>query len=84
MHLSVHVFLSGYIKHSYLKRPIPIKTHHHANTPQHYIERQSGEIEIQPEAFSGGERPSVDIAKINCFKPKKTKNVAPMELSVSL
>ena len=42
-------------------------------TPPHYIELPSGEIDILPEAFIGGERPSVDIAWINCYKPKKTK-----------
>lgn len=42
-------------------------------TPPHYIEKPSGEIDIQPEAFLGGERPSVDVARINCFKPEKTK-----------
>ena len=42
-------------------------------TPPHYIEEPSGEIDIQPEAFLGGERLSVDIARINCFKPEKTK-----------
>ena len=42
-------------------------------TPRHYIVKASGEIKIESAAFLGGERPSVDRAKLKCFKPEKTK-----------
>jgi hypothetical protein len=44
-------------------------------TPPHYTRDPStGDIDIHSEAFLGGKRPSVDIASINCYKPKKTKS----------
>lgn len=42
-------------------------------TPPHYSVKMSGEIKIGSAAFLGGERPSVDRAKLKCFKPEKTK-----------
>lgn len=42
-------------------------------TPPHYTIKASGEIKIESAAFLGGERPSVDRAKLKCFKPEKTK-----------
>ena len=40
--------------------------------PPHYIVKASGEIKLQSAAFLGGERPSVDRAKLRS-KPKDTK-----------
>ncbi len=41
-------------------------------TPPHYIVKASGEILIQSTAFLGGERPSVDRAKLRS-KPEDSK-----------
>ena len=52
-------------------------------TPPHYIEKASGEIKIESTAFLGGERPSVDRAKLRS-KPEDTKkNVTDGIISVT-
>lgn len=52
-------------------------------TPPHYIVKASGEIKIESAAFLGGERPSVDRAKLKC-KPEDTKkNVTDGIISVT-
>ena len=43
-------------------------------TPDHYIVKASGEIKIESAAFLGGNRPSVDRAKLKHFKPEDTKD----------
>lgn len=51
-------------------------------TPPHYTVKTSGEVKIQFGAFLGGERPSVDRAKLRS-KPEDTKkNVTDGILSV--
>jgi hypothetical protein len=52
-------------------------------TPPHYIVKASGEIKIESAAFLGGERPSVNRAKLKC-KPEDTKkNVTDGIISVT-
>ena len=52
-------------------------------TPSHYIVKASGEIKIESAAFLGGERPSVNRAKLKC-KPEDTKkNVTDGIISVT-
>ena len=42
-------------------------------TPPHYSVKASGEIKIESAAFLGGQKPSVDRAKLKHFKPEDTK-----------
>ena len=42
-------------------------------TPPQYIVEISGKIRITSSAFLGGERPSVDRAKLTGFKPESTR-----------
>ena len=42
-------------------------------TPPHYTVEPSGKIRIEPDAFLGGKRPSVDRAKLNNCDPEKIK-----------
>ena len=43
-------------------------------TPDQYFVEPSGKIRIKSPAFLGGNKPSVDRAKLTGFKPKKTKD----------
>jgi len=48
---------------------------HNNKTPDHYSRDEiTGDISINSEAFLGGNNPSVDIARINCYMPEKTKS----------
>ena len=53
------------------RRILPNKLN--TKTPPHYIVKASGEIKIESAAFLGGERVSVDRAKLNDFNPDATK-----------
>lgn len=52
-------------------------------TPPHYIVKASGEIKIESAAFLGGERPSVDRAKLQDKPEDSKKNVTDGIISVT-